>query len=153
MRINRNNKNDYITIDQECYIDQQLKKFKMNDCNKVNTSIENFDFNESNTDVKNQNPLYQKSIGSLMYLAVLTRPAISYAVSFLSQFNNCNSDYHWKCAKRILGYLQGTKNYSSKFKNTDQNLVGFVDADLGSNKIDRKSYTGYIFQFSESSIS
>jgi hypothetical protein len=32
---------------------------------------------------------YQHAIGSLMYLAVCTRPDISFAMTYLSQFNNC----------------------------------------------------------------
>lgn len=37
---------------------------------------------------------YQQIIGYLMYLVVLTRPDIAYAVGYLSQFNNCYSDEH-----------------------------------------------------------
>lgn len=48
---------------------------------------------------KNVHPSYPYQQGSLMYLSVLTRRYISYCVSYLSQFNNCNSETHWKQAK------------------------------------------------------
>lgn len=51
---------------------------------------------------------YQELIGSLLYLAICTRPDISYAVSYLSQFNTCFSSIHWTAAKRVLRYLKGT---------------------------------------------
>lgn len=89
-----------------------------------------------------------------MYLAVLTRPDIAYAVSFLSQFNNCYAEWHWKCAKRVLRYLQSTKSHSLIFsRNGNYKIEGYVDADWASNKIDRKSYTGYVFKLSGCAIS
>lgn len=151
MRISRDEHS--IRLDQEQYIDQLLKRFNMDECKSVATPLaENFDFSASNNQ-NSQNPLYQKLIGSLMYLAVLTRPDICFSVSFLSQFNNCHSDYHWQCAKRILRYLKGTKKLSMKFEKKDSDLIGYVDADWGSNKKDRKSYTGYVFKLAGASIS
>lgn len=73
--------------------------------------------------------------------------------SFLSQFNNCYSDNHWKCAKRVLRYLQGTKTYSLFFSKDESHLEGFVDADWASNKVDRKSYTDFVFKLSEGAVS
>lgn len=40
-----------------------------------------------------------------------------------------------------------------KFSNENTELVGFVDADWGNNRIDRKSYSGYAFKFCGSLIS
>lgn len=88
-----------------------------------------------------------------MYLAVQTRPDIAYTVSFLSQFNNCYSELHWKCAKRVLRYLQGTKSYKLKFYKDNCELQGFADADWANNKNDRKSYTGIVFKLSGGAIS
>lgn len=97
---------------------------------------------------------YQKLIGSLMYLSVLTRPDITYAVNYLGQFNNNYSDYHWQCAKRVLRYLKGTKDLKLTYsKDVKFNLEGFVDSDWGSDVSDRKSYTGYVFKCSGGAIS
>lgn len=155
VRIIRDYRNNFITLDQECYIDEILKKFNMLDCNSVSSPLDcNFDFEETKNETCDIKLPFQQLIGNLMYLAVLTRPDIAYAVSFLSQFNNCYNKVHWQCAKRILRYLKGTKNVSMKFEKTDSlNLVGFVDADWGSNKRDRKSYSGYIFKLSGAAIS
>lgn len=51
---------------------------------------------------------YRELIGSLMYLAVSTRPDIAFAVSSLSQFNDCFDESHWAAARRVLRYLKGT---------------------------------------------
>lgn len=141
-----------ISLSQKDYVNTLLKRFNMTNCKPMITPIESFEFSNDNSQ-GSEHPMYQKLMGGLMYLAVLTRPDIAFSVSFLSQFNNCNNDYHWKCAKRVLRYLQGTKDYCLRFVRSNKGLEGFVDADWGSNKIDRKSYTGFVFKLSEASIS
>lgn len=151
MRINIDKNQGVITLDQKDYINQLLKRFNMIDCKPAKTPLETkleLEVVEEKIDVP-----YQRLIGSLMYLAVLTRPDISFSVSYLSQFNNCYKETHWKCAKRILRYLQGTKDYCLKFKDDNSALVGYVDADWASNSIDRKSYTGFAFKLCSSVIS
>lgn len=145
-------KNGSISLDQKHFVDYILNKFNMTNCNGVDTPIENNLKLEKSVDVCKQYP-FQQLIGSLMYLSVLTRPDISYSVSFLSQFNNSYSLIHWKHAKRILRYLSKTKSYGLMFTKDDCNLEGFVDADWASNTVDRKSYTGFYFKFSGSVIS
>ncbi|XP_050460197.1 uncharacterized protein LOC126856068 [Cataglyphis hispanica] len=87
---------------------------------------------------------YQSLIGSLMYLAVSTRPDISYAISILSQFNTNSGKVHWNAAKRVLRYLKGTKS--------EIPLIGFVDADCGGNVDDRVFYTGFVFKLANTAI-
>lgn len=72
---------------------------------------------------------YQSLIGSLMYLAVSTRPNISCAISVLNQFNTNPGKTHWSAAKRVLRYLKDTINYDLVYTKTEDPLVGFVDAD------------------------
>jgi hypothetical protein len=55
---------------------------------------------------------YQSLVGSLMYLAVSTRPDIAHAVSMLSQFNTNFGEQHWRAAKRVLRYLKNTEETS-----------------------------------------
>lgn len=148
MNVKFDRENDTISLDQSNYIDQLLQRFEMLDCKAVNTPIEaglSLDRSED-IECEKQFP-YQQLLGGLMYLSVLTRPDISYAVSYLSQFNNCHTETHWKHCKRILRYLKGTKNYGICFGRTDKSLECFVDADWGSNTFDRKSYTGFCFTF------
>ncbi|XP_057671164.1 uncharacterized protein LOC130902899 [Diorhabda carinulata] len=96
---------------------------------------------------------YQELIGSLMYLAVMTRPDISHAVSLLSQYNNSYTKLHWQYTKRILRYLKGTTDFSMKFSKNNSKLTGFTDADWGADKKDRKSFTGYVFKLSRGPVS
>lgn len=146
MNVNFDKENGVISINQKDYIDELIKKFNINDCKAVNTPIEQ-KLNLVKSSVCDKKLLYQQLIGSMMYLAVLTRPDIVFSVNYLSQFNNCYTDEHWTYAKRVLKYLKTTKDFCLVFnKNGNNQLEAYVDADWASNQIDRKSYTGYFFQ-------
>lgn len=142
-----------IILSQKDYIDQLLHKFNMSQCKPAQTPMET-KLNVSKNEHCVGNFPYQQIIGSLMYLAVLTRPDIAYTVGFLSQFNNCYSKEHCSYVKRLLRYLKCTKDYGLKYSaNGSSILEGFVDADWGGNVIDRRSYTGICFTLSGCVIS
>ena len=88
---------------------------------------------------------FRELIGSLMYLAVGTRPDIAFAVNSLSQYNTCYKKEHWVAAKRVLRYLKGTTNHGITFKKTGIVLEGYTDADWAICTNDRRSYTCYVF--------
>jgi len=50
---------------------------------------------------------YRELVGCLTYLALSTRPDVSFAASCLGQFNNSYGNAHWISAKRVLRYLKG----------------------------------------------
>jgi hypothetical protein len=154
MSVNVDKANGVITLSQENYINQLLDRFEMVDCKTADTPLEaklNISITENNC--TKQFP-YQQLVGSLMYLAVLTRPDLAFAVGYLSQFNNCFSHETWLYAKRVLRYLKKTKHIGLKFSKTgDSQFVGYVDADWGNNAIDRRSYTGLCFVMSGGAIS
>lgn len=54
--------------------------------------------------------LHHKLVGSLIYLTH-TRPDISYDVGLVSRFMQEPHELHWKAAKRIIHYVQGTHSY------------------------------------------
>ena len=108
-------------------------------------------------------PLFQKLVGSLIYLAICTRPDISYAAMALGQFNANPSRSHLVAAKRVLRYIAGTVDLALEF-NFDGGVVpatvgGFIrncvisDADWASDESDRKSISGYCFYFMNSLVS
>lgn len=152
MRINVNKECKTISVDQQEYIEQLLLKYDMSDCKTIDTPIES-KLNIGKAESCAVNIPYQKLIGSLMYLAVLTRPDLSFCLSYLSQFNNCYNETHFSYAKRILKYLKKTKHYCLIYHKDNVELTGFVDADWASDSLDRKSYTGFCFVMSGSVIS
>lgn len=150
MRITRSG--GKISLDQTNYITKILERFNMADCKPAQTPMESGLKlqREENSDC---NLEYRNLVGSLMYLAVCTRPDIAYVISYLSQFNNCFSELHWKAAKRVLRYLRGTINYCLVFEKGDTKIIGYTDADWAANEVDRRSYTGYVFSLGTSVVS
>ena len=51
---------------------------------------------------------YSLIIGSLQYLANVTRPDISYSVSKVARYTNYPNKTHWEALDRVLRYPKGT---------------------------------------------
>lgn len=98
---------------------------------------------------------YQEAVGSLLFLAQVTRPDIQYAVSSVSRFNSNPGRAHWLAVKRIFRYLKGTMDKRLQFHRTvdDDTLIGYCDADYGSDTLDRRSVTGYLFLLQGGAVS
>ena len=70
-----------------------------------NIKLDNID-----TRAEDPNMPYAKGIGSLMYVALQTRPDIAFAVQHLSQYTSNPAQKHWTAVKRVLCYLKGTRD-------------------------------------------
>jgi hypothetical protein len=104
---------------------------------------------------------YRSIVGSLNYLAVNTRPDLSFVVSVLSRFMQSPTEDHLKVAKHALRYLRGTKDYglvynpchierftTPAFEYAErQPLMLYADADFAGEIETRTSTTGYILFF------
>ena len=53
---------------------------------------------------------YRSLIGALLWVANISRPDVSFAVSTLSKFTACPEKAHMRAALRVLGYLEKTKD-------------------------------------------
>lgn len=138
-----------IFLHQKKYIEDLLQSYGMKECKSIETLMQP-GLQLIGSKPPNTNYEFQEIIGSLLFLARCTRPDITYAVHYLSRFFASYDTVHWQAAKKILQYLQGTKElgilYPSAEKG-DLGLIGFVDADYGSDKMSRKSTTGCLIHF------
>ncbi|XP_049318346.1 uncharacterized protein LOC105224069 isoform X1 [Bactrocera dorsalis] len=147
MEVNRDGKTGSISIGQKAYIRKLLNDFGMNDTRPIAVPLDaGHQINCNNTTCKKVDQVqYLSLIGSLMYLAVCTRPDILHSACKLAQRNNDPHTEHLAAAKRILRYLNTTQDKKLKYQQTGKDMEGFVDADWGGDSTDRKSYTGYAF--------
>ncbi|KAL0320217.1 UNVERIFIED_CONTAM: Retrovirus-related Pol polyprotein from transposon RE1 [Sesamum radiatum] len=143
-------RNDGIFISQEAYTRETLKKFKMMECNPVNTPIEcGVKLSKDNGARKVDSTTFRSLVGSLRYLTC-TRPDIVFAVGLVSRFMENPSEEHMNAAKRILRYLKGTFDYGIFYTSSnDVCLKGYCDSDYAGDVDDRKSTTGFVFYFGE----
>lgn len=88
---------------------------------------------------------YAEAVGSLMYLAIGTRPDIAYVINTLSQHLKNPKKIHWNNLKRVLKYIKGTQDYGLLYTtDNDMKLKIYSDADYGGDKETRKSRSGYL---------
>ena len=121
-----------VILSQRGFVKRILSRFGMVDCKPVRTPMALGGKLEVSSGVDKTEQLpYRELIGALMYLSVGTRPDIAHTVNYLSQFNNCHDVRHWKAAKRVLRYLQGTIDKGLIFTKDNKSLIGMADADWG----------------------
>ncbi|XP_068475210.1 secreted RxLR effector protein 161-like [Phaseolus vulgaris] len=61
---------------------------------------------------------------------------------------------NWKAAKKVLRYLQGTKNYMLTYRRSNHlEVIGYSDSDYAGCVDTRKSTFGYLFLLAEGAIS
>jgi Reverse transcriptase (RNA-dependent DNA polymerase) len=94
-------------------------------------------------------------VGSLLYLAICTRPDIAFAVGALTRHMARPTYEHWLAAKAVLRYLAGTCYVGLTYGGTggDLSLLGWSDADYAGDVNTRRSTTAYVFMCNGGAIS
>ncbi|RVW21180.1 Retrovirus-related Pol polyprotein from transposon TNT 1-94 [Vitis vinifera] len=94
------------------------------------------------------------AIGSLMYAQVCTRPDIVYIVGMLSRYLSNPGMDHYKKAKRVIRYLQRTKDYMLTYRRSSHlEIVGYSDSDFVGYLDSRRSTLGYVFMLAGGVVS
>lgn len=97
---------------------------------------------------------YASVVGSIMCLSTCTRPDISFAVAVLGRYQSNPGKEHWKLAKKVLRYLQGTKDYMLMYKKSNNlEVLGYSHSDFAGCIDSRKSTFGYIFLLAGAAVS
>jgi hypothetical protein len=141
-----------ILLDQEAYIDRLKERFQVQSFEKsypFDPLRDYYDF-----EVKFVQRPYLEVIGSLMFLAVTTRPDLMYCVSFFSRFASKYNENHWKALLEILSYTVKTKAHALYLR-VDGNLeiVAYSDADFAGDLETRHSTQGGIIYVDRVAVS
>jgi hypothetical protein len=148
----RNRAKRTVHLSQRQHVEDVLAKFNHTNCRPVVTPLDpdvKLDKTGSpqtpeDVDYMSQIP-YLSAVGSLMYLALGTRPDISYAVGVLSRFNSCPGRTHWNAVKRVFRYLRGTADIALEYGPSAVGVVASVysDADYAGDRDRARSTTGF----------
>jgi len=143
-----------IFISQKKYAEDILKKFGMEECNAVRNPMVPGNKLTKDGDRTSIDPTsFKQLVGSLRYLTA-TRPDLIYSVNLVSRYMEKPGESHLSAAKRILRYVQGTREYGIQYKRGgNASLVGYVDSDYAGDEDDRKSTSGYTFMWSGGAVS
>ncbi|KAD6795308.1 hypothetical protein E3N88_06204 [Mikania micrantha] len=161
IEIHRNRSIGTLGLSQKAYIERILKRFNMQQCSPSiapvvkGDSFGSFQCPKSEAEIDQMRLIpYASVVGSLMYAQVCTRPDIAYITGMLGRYQSNPGLDHWKAAKMVLRYLQGTKEYKLTYRRSDDlEVIGYTDSDFVKCKDDKKSTSGYIFMLSGGPIS
>ena len=109
-----------IKLHQSIYIEETASRFPIPLSESTNSPLQpsvdltDPSINSTNLD-EDLKLLYQKMVGSLMYLAIITRPDIAYAATLLSRFNSAPQQRHMKAVKKVWNYLKNTKDMGIRY--------------------------------------
>jgi hypothetical protein len=145
-----------VFVNQAGYDKKVIEKFRMEHSKAVTTpaDISRNESSAADTVVKQPEVPFREAVGSLMYLAVGTRPDIAFAVGRVSQHLSNFTLEDWKDVKRILRYIKGTADMGLLFKAgcDKQQIVVYSDADFAGDANSRKSTSGFVLLYCATSI-
>ncbi|KAL5858701.1 hypothetical protein ACOSQ3_006159 [Xanthoceras sorbifolium] len=161
IKIRRDRFQGILGLSQETYINKVLERFRMKDCSPSVAPIVKGDRFNLNQCPKNdlereqmKNIPYASAVGSLMYAQVCTRPDIAFVVGMLGRYQSNPGLDHWKAVKKVMRYLQGTKDHMLMYRRTDNlEVIGYSDSDFAGCVDSRKSTSGYIFMMASGAVS
>jgi Reverse transcriptase (RNA-dependent DNA polymerase) len=150
-----------VNISQTALIDRIISQFNMSEAFPISTPIEpGLRLSRSMSPATPEEKAtvadlpYRSLVGSLMYIAIGTRPDISFAVQQLTQFLDCFGIAHWNAAKRVVRYLKGTRDIRLSLGGSSvEALRGFSDSDYANCPDTRRSISGYCFSLGSGLIS
>ena len=153
LQITRDRPNRRLYISQEAYIKRIASEFGMTEANKIKTPMEQIKIEAAKEDYIASASLkagYMALVGHLTWIAITSRPDVSYSVGVCCRYLQNPTKDHFQVAKRILRYLNGTANYRVCFgprNETDGELLGCTDSSYGDCEDTGRSTSGYVFYY------
>jgi hypothetical protein len=150
MLISRDREAKTVSISQQGYIDRMLASYQFGgevDPDPITPMGVEHEFDYSinlNSRLLNNTEQsdFMSKVGAVQYLAVKSRPDLSYAIGRCSMKMQQATEIDLKLINRILRYIKFTKNLVLTFGGSeDSKLKSFADASYGSHQ-DRKSHYG-----------
>ncbi len=140
--IARDRKQRKLHIFQPEYISQIVKKFHVTSCSPKSIPEDpNVHLVKPTEKKEEENGFpYREAVGALLYLALVSRPDISFALCQVALFVECYNPSHVKAVRQIICYIHGTPNHGICFAGSNQSsLVGCSDADYDGCPTTRRS--------------
>jgi hypothetical protein len=145
-----------LKLNQTNYLNKVLDRFNIDNKNPKYTPIKANIKLEPNKDQAKESNIkwFQAAIGSLLYLAMATRPDIAYSVILLARFASNPSLEHIDAINNVFKYLSKTKDIGIIYtKDNNINYIsGYCDADYTGDITSAKLTSGYIFYIANGPI-
>ena len=148
MRILRDRPAKKLWICQNLYIEKITHKFGLDTALPPAIPIPITPFQRNTRQAtKGFTKIYQEKVGSILYVATMTRPDVARAAAELCKYLTNPSEAHMAAADQAIQYLYATCYLAIEFDgNKDDCLVIASDTSFADDVEDRKSSQGYIIQ-------
>jgi hypothetical protein len=117
-----------ITLSQSRYVEKVLSRFGFMDSKPSPTPYDPSVTLRKNKKIARDQLRYSQIIGSLMYLASITRTDITFVVCKLSRYMFNPGNDHWHTLKKVLRYLKVTMSFGIHYFGHPVVLEGYSDA-------------------------
>ena len=154
MEVNRDRKAKTLSISHKQMIFDLLERNKMSGCRcspaplvpreKIMSLSE--DPSQEKASVSDHKR-FMKAVGSIQYIAAVTRPDIAYAAHILARHMAGSATKHWLAVQHVMRYLQSTIDVALTFNGSENESVVDVysDADFA-NGVSLKSVSGMVLR-------
>jgi hypothetical protein len=163
VRVERDREKRTIRLSQRAYAERVLHRFNMSDCTAVRTPLApgtNLSRADMPISVEEREEMstipYREAVGSIMYLAIATRPDLCYPVQMLSRALSNPGRAHWNAVKHVLRYIKGTLDYGITYDgNCPESFQPqtFSDSSFGDCKDTGRSTHGYVITMAGGPVS
>ena len=154
IRVTRDRQARTLSLDQEQYLSDMLKTFRMDQCVPVDTPEQPglllTKAMSPADDVARQHMSsipYRSAVGKLMYPMLCTRPDLAHAVRQASKFLESPGLEHWAHVKRMFRYIKGSVGRKLTYHGGEERVLKlecYADADWANSVDDRKSVTAVL---------
>ena len=141
-------------LNQMKYAEDIIQRAVMQDCKPVAIPVDLKSKLSDQIGTPLQNPTEYRSLeGALQYLT-FTRPDIAYVVQQVCLFMHDPRDLHMQALRRVLRYLQGTKEQGLQLlKHQPLKLTAYTDADWAGCPTTRRSTSGFCLFLGDNLVS
>ena len=137
IKIHRERSQDILGLSPETYINKVLERFNMKNCSPSVAILKGEKFNLNHCPKNDferehmKNIPYASAVGSLMYAQICTRPNIAFVIGVLGRYQSNPCIDHCRAAKKMMRYLQGTKDYMLMYRRANSlEVIGYSDVDF-----------------------
>jgi hypothetical protein len=135
-----------ITLSQDAYVRQLIERHGLQNAKARKTPLSatvEKEVLEHPMPLSDPRP-YQKIVGELLYLALMTRPELAFPSAWLGRVSHCPTEGHLAAAKGVLRYLIGTSAHGITYdQSAAQGPEAFCDASYAEDLTTRRSTSGF----------
>ena len=159
VHITRDLENHTISLGQQSYINDIIKRFGLEDARPISTPMEpGADFTPGTPHISpttltpRERSTYREMIGALLYLSTVTRADVAYCISTLSRYLEEPSKTHYTAVQRAIRNLKQTSEKRLVLGGRDPQLCAYSDADWAS-QAHRHSISGFAIFHGQGAVS